>query len=254
MIGKIKIDNIGSILDPLSSIEKVLNDGNDGAHIVYEFEDDAVFIAARDILGNNFAIYELDANEVFEDYKNPKCEIGVWDVVDFTNKLDLFDEDFEISHDGKNLFEAKNDSDTLSFYGCDPSEVKKGKRKLKTDVLDIGASLVINTIVPKLKGAITSYVGQDNMVFEGNKKTGEVTISIVGDIKNSNSYKSTLKNIPVENDFKLVFSKSEIKKVLSCNDEFAITFFTGAKNIAEFSYERDNYKMKFYISPNDTED
>jgi hypothetical protein len=254
MIGKIKIENVDSILDPLSAIERVLNDGNDGAHIVYEFEDDAVFVAARDIAGNNFAIYELEVNEVFEDYKKPDCEIGVWDVVDFTNKLDLLEEDFELTHDGKSLFEAKSENDNLQFYGCDPSEVKKGKRKLKTDALDLGVTFVMNTIVPKIKNAIRSYAGQDNLIFEGSKDDQEVVVSICGDIRNSNSYKTTIKNMPVETDFKLEFSKSEINKVLSCNDEFDVSFYTGPKDIAEFSYAKDNYTMKFFVSPNDKND
>jgi hypothetical protein len=96
---------------------------------------------------------------------------------------------------------------------------------------------------------MSSYVGQDTVHFFSKEGDTDITVTIKSDQKNSNSYTTLLKNATVEHGVDLEFSKDQIQKILSCNDEFDVTFFTGKKNVAEFSYSKDNYSMKFYISP-----
>lgn len=249
MLGKIKAENKKSIVDPLKALNNVLSDKTDGVHVVYEFEDDSVHIGARDVAGNTFGMYELAVNEVVEGYKKPKEDIGIYDVIDFVNKFSLYSDEVDISFDGNNVISFSNETDNVDYYTSSVDQIKKGKRKLKTELLDIGASVILNTQVKKLQQAMSSFVGQDVVRFYAEEGSSDLIITIKSEVKNSNSYKTIIKNATVETGVDLEFSKEQIQKVLSCNDEFDFTFYSGKKNILEVSYSKDHYSMKFYISP-----
>jgi len=226
MLGKITVDKVGSIVDPLRALNDVLKDKTDGVHIVYEFEEDRVFVGARNASGDCYGMYELNVKNVVEGYEKSVDEIVIYDVGDFVNKINLFDDDFNISFDEESLLTLSNDTDDANFYSSDITLIKKGKRKLKTTALDIGAKLEFSEVIPKIQKAIASYVGQDTITFEGNSRTNEVIIKISSDQRKSNSYKTVIKDVEVENDFSTSFQKDQIKSVLSCNDGFDVTFFT----------------------------
>lgn len=249
MLGKIDINKVDSVIKPLRALNNVLSDSKNCVHVVYEFTDDKVFIGARNSSGDTFGMYELDVNEVFEGYENPNTEIGVYYVPELIQRLGLFDRAFTIDFDGKNVLNIHNDTDDVTLYTTDVSQIKKGKRNLNTSKLELGSKFKLD-IVNKLKTAVSSYATQDIIKFTGDEDNGTIKISIeTKDTKNSDSYSTVLEGVDVEKDFEVSFSKEQLNKVFTCNPEFDVQLFAGDRNIIEFSYAEDDYSMKFYVSP-----
>ncbi len=250
MLGEIKLENRKSIIDPLRALNNVLTSVNDNVRVVYEFEDDTVHIGARSSSGG-LGMYQLNVKDISENYQNPNDEIGIWEVGSFVNKLNLLDKDFKLSFDDGNKLNITTDDDNICVYTCDPVSIQKGKRRLKTELLDEAGSVVLNVQIKKLLQAMSSFDTQDIVQFYSEEGSTELTVIIKNDQNNTDVFESKIKNATIEKSIDLSFSKDQIKKVLSCNDEISLIFYTGKKDIVEFSYNKDSYDMKFYLSPID---
>jgi hypothetical protein len=246
---------IGSVVDPLKAISNVFN--NTAVHVVYEMEDETVHISTTNEKKSVYAMYELDAKEAIEGYEPATKEIGIWDVKQFVNILgkydnDIYTEDVKIDCEDKKLVISCGDEITDYYLSqlhlFDGS--RSAHRKLKTDSLTEAANFELTGVdLKKLLTNINVFEDQNEITIIGKEGEG-VTVrlsSSQGTVSNKNELK--FPNIEVKANFSQKFPKSDFKGLLVCNGTFQITVYTGKKDVVNAYYEKDNYKLNFYLSP-----
>jgi hypothetical protein len=263
MKGKLTKDKIKLMVQPLVALDKVLSNSVDKVHIIYEegFADNdsldgSLFIRARDAGGNVFAMYKFDEPQnILEGYNKTADKIGIWNVGEFVSILSSFDSGVNVEFvKEKNYYVLSSGNRKITFKTADCAEIKEGKKRLKMDKVTPSVQFTMNKdVVNHLKADISLFAVQDTIVLTGKQGTNAINIKIVklGEERAQHSYENTLdgEGIKVNADFEISFPKDTIQNILSCNDNFTATFYTGTKSIGEFTYERDGYSMKFYVSP-----
>jgi hypothetical protein len=257
MKGTLSKDSIKSIVDPLKAMSSVLDSQTDAVHVIYECEEDAVYIGAVNAAKSAYAMYKLDADKAIDNYTPIKEEIGIWDVQEFIRVIGNYQNSFykdDVKIDmGKSdvKMNIKCGKDSTEYYTSQLHLIEKGKRALKTDKLTSAVTFTLEgDELDKLRKNIDVFSTLDAVRITGKAGGTELTCKLYA----TQSSVKTSSNTGIEvdaitEDINIVFPKKEFKGLLACNSKFDITLYVGKKNLGGFSYERDNYEMKFYIAP-----
>jgi hypothetical protein len=249
---------IASVVDPLKAILNVFN--NTSVHVVYESESKSIHISVVNQKKSVYAMYELKADEIIEDYEAPRTEIGIWEVNQFVNILgkyidDVYADQVIIDFDEKqqNKMIITCGDETTEYFLAQLhlfNDTRCKARKLKTDTLTKACEFELSGVdLKKLTTNINVFDEQDEITLIGSKDEGvKVRLSSSsGTVFSKNE--SKLREVEVEDEFELKFPKADFKGLLKCNGSFDFTVYTGKKQIVNANYERDNYKMDFYFAP-----
>jgi hypothetical protein len=255
MKGVYSKEAIRSIVEPLRAISSVFS--NISVHVVYEMEDETIHISTMNQKKSVFAMYELKAKKIIENYQPLIKEIGIWDVKQFVNILGKYENDIyanDVTIDcqkEKLVISCGNETTDYYLSQLHLFEDSKGKaRKLKTDVLTEAAKFELAGVdLKKVLANINVFDDQNQLTLVGVKGKGVIVrlTSESGSVFNKNEM--TLADVEVKEDFTLKYQKADFKGLLVCNNKFNFTVYTGKKQIVNATYEKDNYTMNFYFAP-----
>jgi hypothetical protein len=257
MKGKLKDKKaIASILDPLKALSEVLGSNNDCVHVVYECNDNMVSIRATDSEKSNFAMYDLKADEVFDGYTQVSNEIGIWNVPEFINILNLYNDidlDFTETDNQVNKFIINSEmTGKTEYYASHVNLISKGHKRLKTESMENPVSFTLKSDkLTQLKSAFGVFVDLDIVELSGTEGSNTIDVNIrKSDGGKKDNFTTKIHDIEVKKSFKINLPKTDLKSLLNCNNTFDVNIFIlKDRGIAEFKYERDHYTMKFYIVP-----
>jgi hypothetical protein len=249
---------IASVVDPLKAILNVFN--NTSVHVVYESESESVHISVVNQKKSVYAMYELKATEIINEYEAPREEIGIWEVGQFVNILGKYTDDvyadeviidFDEAQKNKMVITCGDDTTEYFLAQLHLFQDTRGKaRKLKTSSLTEACKFELAGVdLKKLMTNINVFDEQDELTLIGDKTDGvKVRLSSSsGTVFSKNEAK--IEGVEVEDEFELKFPKADFKGLLKCNGSFDFTVYTGKKQIVNANYERDNYTMDFYFAP-----
>jgi hypothetical protein len=255
MKGTIDKKNIKSIVDPLKAMSSVLDSQTDSVHVVYECEDDAVYIGAVNAPKTAYAMYKLDAQKAIENYKPAMEEIGIWDVQEFIRVIGNYQNSFYKDNVDIDVGEIKLNiqcgKDSTEYYTSQLHLIEKGKRALKTSALNSAVSFTLEgDELDKLRKNIDVFSELDAVKITGKAGSSELSFKLHAQQTSVKTSSTTVVNVDeIAEDINITFPKKELKGLLACNSTFEVTLYTGKKNLGGFSYDKDNYEMKFYIAP-----
>jgi len=246
---------IQSVVEPLKAMSSVFNNE---VHVVYENEDDAMYIGVMNSTKSIRAMFKLNVAGLIDQYGASVAEVGIWDVKQFINVFgkyqnDIYSEDVTVESGDRKLVikcgKERTDYYTSSLNLFDSIRLKV--RKFKTDKLTEACSFRLQGVtLKKILTNISVFSQQDKISFSGEKGKNEVMVELSctgGGAFNKNTF--VLEDVEVKETFKFVYPKSDIKGLLTCNDYFDLNIFVGAKEMMQASYSKNNYDMNFYFSP-----
>jgi hypothetical protein len=247
---------IANLVDPLKAISNVL--GNKSVHVVYENEDDSMFISTVNAEKSVFAMHELKAKECIENYSVGKEELPIWDTKFFIEIIakyqnDIYTDDVEVKTQDNKIIISCGDETSEFFLGqASLFETTRCKfRTLKTNSLTEAAKFTLDGVnLKKLLNNINVFVDQDEITFLGQEGDDHITVrlsSSSGTVFNKNE--SKIEGVSVSDSFEMKFPKESIKGLIGCNNSFSLAVYTGKKRLINASYEKESYKMNFYFSP-----
>jgi len=255
MKGVYSKEAIHSVVESLKAMSSVFS--ND-VHVVYESEEDAIYIGVANSRKSIRALFKLNTSDLINNYQATVKDIGLWDAKQFVNILgkyesDIYSDEVLVEADDRKLVitcgKEKTDYYTSPLHLF--TEIRLNQRRLKTENLTNACSFTLNGIdLKKLMTNINVFDDQDQITLKGVEGTKEVTVSLSsssGSVYNRND--SVIEDVEVSTSFELRFPKTDIKGLLSCNDSFEITVFVGKKSVVEAAYSKNNYDMRFYFSP-----
>lgn len=256
MKGTISKTNIKSIVDPLKAMSSVLDSQTDSVHVVYECEDDAVYIGAVNATKTAYAMYKLDAPNAIENYLPAKEEIGIWDVQEFIRVVGNYQNSFykdnvDIDLINETQLNIQCGKDCTEYYTSQLHLIEKGKRALKTEKLTSAVSFTLEgDELDKLRKNIDVFSELDAVRITGKEGSSELSFKLFAQQTSVKTSSNTVVSVDeISEDIDITFPKKELRGLLACNSAFNVTLYTGKKNLGGFSYDKDNYEMKFYIAP-----
>jgi hypothetical protein len=255
MKGTIEKINIKSIVDPLKAMSSVLDSQTDSVHVVYECEDDAVYVGAVNAPKTAYAMYKLDAPKAIEDYEPVKDQIGIWDVQEFIRVLGNYQNSFYKDNVDIDTSDVKLNiqcgKDSTEYYTSQLHLIEKGKRVLKTNALNSAVTFTLEgDELDKLRKNIDVFSELDAVSITGKEGESELSFKLHAQQTAVKTSSTTVVGVDeISEDINIMFPKKELKGLLACNNTFEVTLYTGKKNLGGFSYDKDNYEMKFYIAP-----
>jgi hypothetical protein len=257
MKGVYNKEAVRAIVEPLKAITEVFD--NNVAHVVYECEDDSMHISIQNPNGSVRAMWEMKTDGIVNSYANPVKEIGIYETKQFMNifakyLMPIYEDEIEVEVSDKRL--EISCGKEKSGYATSPlhlfSETRGKVRRLKVETLTEATKFTLTgSQYEKLKTNMNVFDVQDTVTFSG-KKGGILKVVLkTADGSSPNVSELEIDGVEVTEDFELNYKKSDIKGLISCHNEFEIGIYTGAKQIIGATYEKNNYAMRFYISPLD---
>jgi len=251
MKGVYKKQAIRDIVEPLKALTSVFENN---VHVVYENSPTSIIISVKGI--GVRAVYELKASEIIDEYDCPVKEVGIWEVKQFISILgkylsDIYVDDVIIEPAREKLTISCGNEHT-EYYLSDLSlftDSRNPTRTLNTQSLTEACSFTLSgSELKKISNNISVFDEQDIFTIKSNAdKKVKIRLSCSKAVKNN--LESVIDSVKSAESFSLNYNKSMIKGLMSCNDEFNIKVFLGAKNIIEVSYKKENYSMTFYLAP-----
>lgn len=246
-----------NLIEPLKAISDVYSTA---VPVVYECDDDGIFIGTIDENKSIFVFHNFKAKEFIKDYQNPIKEIGIHDVKQFIHILQkycdkAYTEDVSIEPiDNKLVINCGNE--TLEYYLTDLSMIGQFRskvRRMRSEILTKACEFELSGIDLK---KLSSNVGifnkdADEVSLSSNRKTNEIVVKIYSSMSaNHNKVSMRIGGIgTISEAFDMRFKKEVFEGLLDCNDKFNIVIYTGNKNIIEVTYAKEAYDMKFYLVP-----
>lgn len=244
---------IFNVVKPLKAMASVLQGGKNKLRVVFESEEDGVYVSLVSQTGTVYILFKLNPADLIKDFE-PTEDVGIWDVKQFMDIMDkysddIYSDDLEIDRESRKLIISCGNEKTELVLG-EPSifaETRLPKRNFESGKFNEGASFGLDDVeLKKIIKNMSVFSDLDRITFKGNE--GDTYASIIltssnASIKNKNV--SRIEGVPISSDFEIAILKGELLGFLNSFPEFNFEMLTSERrNCVVGTYQNSQYQMK----------